>query len=167
MIDRDEIVKDSVLTVAKLMATSAITAPKARGIDNIVVRIIDKREELEKLAKAMDELAPKYGEFFKRDADNVRRSDAVVLIGCKIVDIGLQKPKEYPLDPNLICSLLNLGIAVGSAVKTASIHNIDNRIMYSVGVSAQYAGLIDADVVVGIPLSATGKSIYFDRRISR
>jgi uncharacterized ferredoxin-like protein len=57
-----------------------------------------------------------------------------------------------------------MGIAVGSAVKVASIHNIDNRIMYRVGVLARKMGLIDADIVIGIPLSVTGKSIYFDRR---
>jgi uncharacterized ferredoxin-like protein len=29
---------------------------------------------------------------------------------------------------------------------------------------ARELGLIDADYVMGIPLSATGKSIYFDRK---
>jgi uncharacterized ferredoxin-like protein len=56
-----------------------------------------------------------------------------------------------------------MGIALGSAVKTASLLNIDNRIMYRAGVAAREMGLIDADFVMGIPLSATGKSIYFDR----
>jgi Uncharacterized protein containing a ferredoxin domain len=56
-----------------------------------------------------------------------------------------------------------MGIAIGSAVKTASLLNVDNRVMYWVGVVARQMGLIDADVVMGIPLSATGKSIYFDR----
>jgi uncharacterized ferredoxin-like protein len=60
-------------------------------------------------------------------------------------------------------SLVNLGIAVGSAVKTASIHNVDNRIMYTIGVAAKRLGLLDADVILGIPLSATSKNIYFDR----
>jgi uncharacterized ferredoxin-like protein len=56
-----------------------------------------------------------------------------------------------------------MGIALGSAVKTASLLNVDNRIMYRAGAVAREMGLIDADVVMGIPLSATGKSIYFDR----
>jgi hypothetical protein len=50
-----------------------------------------------------------------------------------------------------------------SAVKTASIHNVDNRIMYTIGVAAKKLGLLDADVILGIPLSATSKNIYFDR----
>jgi uncharacterized ferredoxin-like protein len=35
--------------------------------------------------------------------------------------------------------------------------------MYRIGAVARELGLIDADYVMGIPLSATGKSIYFDR----
>ena len=164
MIERMEIIKDTIRLVAELMASSAITAPKAKGVNNVEVKILDSREELEALASKMEELAQVYGGFFKRDAGNVRNSHAVLLIGCKIVDFGLQKPKDYPLDPNLICSLLNLGIAIGSAVKIASDHNVDNRIMYSIGVAAQYLGLMNSDVVIGIPLSIHGKNIYFDRR---
>ena len=38
--------------------------------------------------------------------------------------------------PNCMLRLLDLGIALGSAVKTAQIHNVDNRIMYRAGVAA-------------------------------
>ncbi len=65
--------------------------------------------------------------------------------------------------PQCAYRLLDMGIALGSAVKTASILNADNRIMYRAGVVARQMGLIEADFVMGIPLSATGKSIYFDR----
>jgi uncharacterized ferredoxin-like protein len=41
--------------------------------------------------------------------------------------------------------------------------NADNRIMYTIGTAARELGIIDADFVMGIPLSATGKSIYYDR----
>ncbi len=164
MIDRDNIIRDSALIVAKLMAASAVTAPKAKGIDNIVVKILDKKEELEQLAKKMEELAPKYGGFFARDADNVRKSDAIVLIGCKVVDIGVKQPDEIPYDVNVVLAAINLGIAIGSAVKTASIHNVDNRIMYTIGIAAKNMGLIEADIAMGIPLSIKGKNIYFDRK---
>ena len=59
--------------------------------------------------------------------------------------------------------LLDMGIALGSAVKVASLLNVDNRIMYRVGVAARRSGLVDWDFVMGVPLSVTGKSIYFDR----
>ena len=64
-----------------------------------------------------------------------------------------------------ICSfrLLDMGIALGSAVKTASMLNVDNRIMYRVGAVVREMKLVDWEFVMGIPLSVTGKSIYFDR----
>ncbi len=65
--------------------------------------------------------------------------------------------------PQCAHRLLDMGIALGSAVKVASMLNVDNRIMYRAGVVAREMGLIDADIVMGIPLSATGKNIYFDR----
>jgi uncharacterized ferredoxin-like protein len=42
--------------------------------------------------------------------------------------------------------------------------NADNRIMYRAGVAARDMGLVDWDFVMGIPLSATGKNIFFDRK---
>ncbi|MCX8185254.1 MAG: DUF2148 domain-containing protein [Sulfolobales archaeon] len=163
MIEISEAVKDGVVQVAKLMALSALTAPKGRGVDNVLVKILDKKEELESLAAAMDELSRDYGDFFARDAYGVRRSEAVLLVGCRVVDFKLKQPRETAVDVNLAMSLINLGIAIGSAVKTASILNVDNRIMYTIGIAAKKLNLLDADIVLGIPLSATSKNIYFDR----
>lgn len=164
MLNGDDVIISSVIEVAKLMVVAAKTAPKARGRDNIVVRILDKREELEALAKKMEELAKVFNDDrWVRDADNVRRSVAVVLFGCKIVDMGVKKPHHWVLDASTVLSLVNLGIALGSAVKTASMFNVDNRIMFTAGVAAQELGLVDADYVLGVPLSAYAKNIYFDR----
>ena len=66
--------------------------------------------------------------------------------------------------PNCVLKVTDLGIAVGSAVKTASLLNLDNRVMYTAGVAALGLGwLPDCTVGYGVPVSATGKSIYFDR----
>jgi uncharacterized ferredoxin-like protein len=60
--------------------------------------------------------------------------------------------------------MTDLGVAVGSAAKTASLHNMDNRVMYSAGVAALRLGWLDGcRVGYGIPISATGKNIFFDR----
>jgi len=160
---REEVVKESAVQVARLMALSAITAPKARGVDNVVVGVLKDRAAMERLAEAMEKMAEQMGDFFKRDADNIRRSTAVVLIGCKIKNIDVKTPPGYSYDLNFVLNILNLGIAVGSAAKTASLHNVDNRVMFSAGFAAQMLKLIDADVVLAIPLSATSKNIYFDR----
>ena len=165
MVFNDVFLKDIASLVAKLMAASAKTAPKARGINNVRTIILTDREELEKLAKKMEELASKYGGFYARDAKNIRESDAIVIIGCKMVKYRIVQPEVWKISVDDVLSLLNLGIAIGSAVKTASIHNVDNRVMMSAGVAAQELGLIDADIAMAIPLSIKGKNIFFDRRL--
>jgi uncharacterized ferredoxin-like protein len=46
---------------------------------------------------------------------------------------------------------LNLGIALGSAAKTASLLNVDNRVMYRVGSAAMKLKLLpDAAIIMGI-----------------
>ncbi len=164
VLGEEELLKNGVLRVAELMAVAAKTAPKAKGIDNIEVRVLAEKEELEKLARKMEEMAEELGEFFKRDAQNIRDSHAVVLVGAKRVRMNLKTPPDYTLDIDTVMELINLGIALGSAAKTASIHNVDNRIMYSAGLAAQRMKLIDAEYVMAIPLSAQAKNIYFDRK---
>lgn len=163
--------------VAELMAISARTAPKSAGRDFVVVEIIEGAQ-VQALAEKMLEFGERTGKKnFDRDGANVRNSDVVVLIGLKDAEVlglncgacGFEKclePNTFEGEfrgPNCALRLLDMGIALGSAVKTASLLNVDNRIMYRVGVVAREMGLIDADFVMGIPLSATGKSIYFDR----
>jgi uncharacterized ferredoxin-like protein len=65
--------------------------------------------------------------------------------------------------PVCLYAAIDLGIALGSAAKVAAEHNIDNRVMRTVGVAARKLKWLDADVIVAIPLSASGKNIYFDR----
>ena len=87
-----------------------------------------------------------------RDAGNVRNSQLVALIGVK-----------YTGDPSNELKLVDLGIALGSASKIASDLNVDNRIMRSIGEAAENMKLLQADYVLGIPISIKGKSIFFDR----
>ncbi len=171
---------EAVKLVGDLMAISARTAPKAGGQDYVVIEVVSDEKDLKRLAAEME----KYGaevpkKNFDRDGRNVANSAAVVLIGLKdATTVGLNcgtcgnsRCKELPpakegsefKGPFCAWRFIDLGIAAGSAVKTASILNVDNRVMYRIGVLARKLGLIDADVVLGIPLSATGKSPYFDR----
>jgi uncharacterized ferredoxin-like protein len=60
--------------------------------------------------------------------------------------------------------MIDIGVALSSAAKTASILNVDNRVQQRVGAAARAIGLIQGEVVMGIPVSITGKSIYFDRQ---
>src|SRR5437660_7929618 len=64
-----------------------------------------------------------------------------------------------------VCNLrdIDLGIAVGSAAKTAAIHSVDCRCQTRVAVAARKLGLIQADHSVALSLSITHKAIGFDR----
>jgi uncharacterized ferredoxin-like protein len=163
--------------VAELMAIAARTAPKARGEDFLVIRNLEGEERI-RLGEGMVEHGQRHDDpGFVRDGRNVLDSEGVVLVGLKEAEVaGLDCAacgQETCLQINTLegefqgpqCAirLLDLGIALGSAVKTAGLLNVDNRIMYRAGVVARQLGQIDADVVMGIPLSVTGKSIYFDR----
>ena len=166
------------LLAAELMAISARTAPKSNGLDFVVTKIIDG-DDLKMLARAMLEFGERTGKpNFDRDAANVWDSEALLLVGIKDgpspdLDCGACGTEQCPElgtyegeFRGLQCAfrLLDMGIALGSAVKTASLLNIDNRVMYSAGVVAREMGLVDADFVMGVPLSVTGKNFYFSRK---
>ena len=171
--------KETVRFVGELMALSARTAPKAVGQDFIEVRLLSESERVA-LGNDMLQVAKERGiQGFERDGQNVLDSDAVVLVGLlphkgaglDCGACGLSSCEEFNgkssdgdfKGPNCFLRALDHGIALGSAVKAASDHNVDNRVMYRIGVSALRLGMSKANVVHGIPLSATGKNIFFDR----
>ncbi|MEM2995287.1 MAG: DUF2148 domain-containing protein [Candidatus Bathyarchaeia archaeon] len=175
--------KEALLQVAELMLVAARTAPKSGGVDDILTAIV-YGEEKDAIANKMEEIGEtRKNEGFKRDAKNVKDSEAVVLIGvrgdksfglncgaCGYKNCGefQEKAKKLGQDfygPTCIFKALDLGIALGSAVKMAGLLNVDNRIMYRIGTAALMLGMLpEATVIMGIPLSAKGKNIYFDRR---
>lgn len=170
---------DALKTVADLMEVAAITAPKGTGKNFVVTKTV-VGDDVIKLADDMEAYGREAGKKnFDRDGANVRVSGAVVLIGLKdaeppgidcaacgfpvCLDPNTGEKNGEFLGPQCAIRLLDMGIAIGSAVKTAQIMNVDNRIMYRIGVSARRLEMIDADFVMGIPLSVTGKSIFYDR----
>jgi uncharacterized ferredoxin-like protein len=176
---------EAIRIVAGLMVLSARTAPKARGVDEIVTRIITGNE-LKQLAGVMELSGIQNNlHFFIRDSKCVAQSDVCVLIGIRgkvtvgvnCTGCGFVSCKDFqeayqhrdsvttPFSgPNCIVRITDLGIAIGSAVKTAQVHNVDNRIMYSAGVAARSLGWLDGCTsVYGIPLKGSGKNIFFDR----
>lgn len=184
---KDEIAEtEGVLTVARAMAVAARTAPKARGVDAIETLIV-YGEELDALAGAMEKHGPNkpLSDAFKRDAHNVRKSHAVLLMGLrdlrpkkvdKPLDCGgcghvncagfLKAEKKEGDDfPGPVCMFqaMDLGIALSSACAVAARFHVDNRMMYTIGGPARKLGWMESQIIIGIPLSCTGKNIYFDR----
>jgi len=167
--------KKVIMNVANLMCVAARTAPKARGMDNIVVIILTDKEK-EELAGKMVEVANSgyRTNTFMRDSECVKKAAAIVIIGTKIQVIGLdcgfcgfdncKKCEEM----KGVCAYNSgdMGIAIGSAVSIAADNRIDNRIMYTAGYAAIKNKILGDDVKIafGIPLSTTGKNIFFERK---
>ncbi|MEW6621088.1 MAG: DUF2148 domain-containing protein [bacterium] len=162
---------------ATLMCTAARTAPKAKGVDNIVSCLVDKQEK-QNVVETMRQIAKDFNnDTFARDADSVEKAHILVLIGTKISPVNLKlcglcgfKNCVECVEKNGICIFNpgDLGIAVGSAVAIAADNRIDNRIMYTAGFAAVKLNLLGKEVKIayGIPLSATAKNIFFDRKQS-
>ena len=165
-----------VLEVAEKMCTAARTAPKTRGIDHILTCIITD-EEKDSLAAEMERIGKENNlEFFARDAKCVRDSIAVVLIGSRLSVRGLNdvcgycnfKNCQEVLSNGALCAYdpMDLGIAIGSAAATAADNRVDNRVMFSAGRASMNLKVLGgtARQVIGIVLTARGKSPFFDRK---
>ncbi|HML31734.1 ferredoxin domain-containing protein [Sporomusa sphaeroides] len=160
--------------VAELMCAAARTAPKGRGIDNLVVMVVKGRTK-DQLVEEMKKIAHVSGaQFFERDAACLEKTQLAILMGQKVKPMGVHpcgycgyaNCKENTEKAGLCAiSVGDLGIALGSAVSVAALHHIDNRIMFSIGRAALNLDIFGEDVQIayGIPLSVSGKSPFFDR----
>ncbi|MCP4176300.1 MAG: hypothetical protein GY756_00870 [bacterium] len=188
--------KEGLEIIAKLMAVSARTAPKTAGIDHIHTKILDADEQ-NRIADMMCKIGEniynkstnkKRGEASKKDwksdARTITESGILMLIGVegrKILGLNcggcgfstcaemLKHPQISSVEKSLpgpycIFKVMDFSIASASAVKSAMEHNADNRMMHKVGAAALKLGIMKScNLIIGIPLSATGKNIYFDR----
>ncbi len=123
-----------------------------------------------------------------RDADVTEKLDLVLFIGLAhwyppVYDCGacgyatcaqflkalaVHREKDERDDwefPGPICQIrcIDLGIAVGSAAKIASLNNVDARCQTRLAAAARHLGVIAADLAVALSMSVTHKNIFFDR----
>jgi uncharacterized ferredoxin-like protein len=165
---------EGVVNIGKIMSVAARTAPKSKGIDNIATAIITG-EDIDKIRTQMKN----YGEkkdipFFVRDFNCTDSIYAILLVGVRKNPLGLPDcgycgfpncKKCTEAGANCFFNIVDLGIAVSSAVNTASALKVDTRIMYSIGRAARDLKILpeEYNIVLGIPLSATSKNPFFDR----
>ncbi len=122
------------------------------------------------------------------DADTTEKLDLVLFIGLKkwyppVYDCGacgygtcaefLGAAQDYRKAAGSedwefagpVCQLraVDLGIAVGSAAKVASLHNVDTRCQTRLAAAARHNQIIEADFAVALSMSVTHKNIFFDR----
>ncbi|MDL2235364.1 DUF2148 domain-containing protein [Christensenellaceae bacterium OttesenSCG-928-L17] len=169
--------EQAVLATAANMCAAARTAPKGKGFDNIYTLVLTGAEK-DALAAKMHEVADReFGDkpiFFRRDAENLKAAQAVVLIGTKRVYAGLPFCSFCGFENCAACKeagawcafpMLDLGIALGSAAAVATDSRVDNRIMFSAGKVAAEMGYMEGDMRFhAIPLSVSAKNVFFDRK---
>ena len=168
--------EQAVLNLAYGICAAMRTAPKTRGVDHLETAILineDKKklsDEMRRIGKSLGEA----GNTFVRDAGNVDKSEAVVLVGAKYETRGLNErcglcgfkgcAECSGAGATCIFTPLDLGIALGSAVALVSDNRVDSRIMFTIGKAAASLGLLgEYKMIMGIPLSVSGKSPFFDR----
>jgi uncharacterized ferredoxin-like protein len=170
----NELESAAIKDVAEFMALAARTAPKTRGIDNIEVFAIDDDATKKKVVEKMREISKKENRpGFERDAKCIEASPVILVIGVRTNPAGLNCGFcGYPTCAEMAkhkgtCSYnpIDLGIAACSAAARANEMRADNRIMYSMARACIDLKLFSQTVVqaLAIPLSATGKSPFFDR----
>ena len=165
---------DAAARITSLMAAAARTAPKTRGIDNVRVAAVDDPASRERLCAAMHDIARREGRpGLARDARCIAAGPAVLLLGVVSNPAGLDcgycghRNCDGLRAVHGVCAYnsIDLGIAACSAAATAAQLRADCRVMYSIGYAALELKLLGDDVhqALGIPLSITGKSPFFDR----
>ena len=120
-----------------------------------------------------------------RDAGFAERLDGVLFIGLKdwyppIYDCGacgfatcaefVEATQQRRAESEAFefvgpqCNLrdIDLGIAIGSAAKAASIYNVDTRCQTRIAVAARKLGLIKAEIAVALSMTVTHKNPAFD-----
>lgn len=170
--DERDIRKAQALDIAQKMLVAARTAPKGKGVDVVECAVVDG-DDLEALACTMEAVGEERGfAFFLRDANCVRKSLCVALVGTREKAQGLncghcgfatcgERTPGVPCEVNSV----DVGIALGAAVSRAQAFGVDTRIMFSTGLAAQQLGLLGEGVgqVYAIPVSISSKSPFFDR----
>lgn len=195
-LDYEAIRADTVRQVAKLMAASAITAPKSGGqlfiagkpnfVETVIVDDAETKDQLAEWIRARGK--ERRQAIWFRDADVAEAVDAILFVGlsdwyppnydcgaCGYATCAEFLHETAPLRAESTelefigptCNLrdIDLGIAIGSAAKTAALHSIDCRCQTRVAVAARKLGIIQANISVALSLSMTPKAVGFDRKI--
>ena len=166
--------KQTIDILSDMLCIAAITAPKAKGINNIVAKKIDDSEKTQIIERMKKIAAEKGHKGFLRDVKGIEKSDAVILIGTKFGRMGLlvcglcgaKDCKEAELKQTIcVYNPADLGIAIGALVSKAADFRLDNRIMHSAGYAAKELEMLGkgVEIIFAVPLSVTGKNIFFDR----
>ncbi|MBN2683165.1 MAG: ferredoxin [Bacteroidales bacterium] len=170
-----EIKNNAIIEIGKHLMLTAQTAPKGRGVDLLEILLITG-DDIIKLSDEMKLISiEKSVEFFRRDAENILKAAAIMIISSPVKSLGLKycgmcgfencaAKEKFPETP-CVFNTIDLGIAISSVVAKAGALGIDNRIMYTIGMAAKKMKICkpEQSIILGIPLSAEAKNPFFDR----
>jgi len=171
MIEERQSRAERVIEAGRRMMTAARTAPKAKGVDILECCLLTG-EDIKRLSDAMMELHEEIGRpVYKRDSVNILSADCVLVIATRSQVMGLNcghcgfpSCAEKPGNVQCAFNMIDVGIAIGSAVATAADERVDTRVMFSAGMGAERLGLLPGcSRYIAIPVSASSKSPFFDR----
>ena len=174
-IDSKTAEENAVLNAAYAVCAAARTAPKACGVDFTKTAVLTG-EDKDRVAAEMRRPSANGDKILVRDAGNVDKSFAIVLVGITDDKRGLGEICQLchfkdcasceAANGCCVFSALDLGIALGSAVSLVTDLRIDTRIMFTIGKAAAALKLLGDDIrlIMGIPMSVSGKSPFFDRK---
>lgn len=168
---RDETVRQQVQGLMNRM----LTAPKARGMDDVSILYVDGEEKATLTAFMRRHGEERGRPGLVRDAINVDKATAVVVLGARPLFMSLDCgmcgaptcDDAQARELNCIYPIADLGIAIGSGVSGAAEQGLDNRVMYSIGLAALKTGLFREPGIrcaLGIPFSVSVRNIFFDRK---
>lgn len=174
-----ELEGQAILQTAARMCAAARTAPKTHGKDILHTLTLTGAEK-DALADKMEEIGRNGNSdamltWYGRDSANLRAAQAVVLIGAQRKARNLPGCGYCGFEDCAACvragggcswMYVDLGVAASSAACIAAADMVDCRIMYSVGKAAAEMTYVPNCVWLGIPISISGKNIFFDRGIS-
>ncbi|MDD3108051.1 MAG: DUF2148 domain-containing protein [Alistipes sp.] len=166
--------EEVVIALAQQIMIAGRTAPKAKGVDLLEIVVLTG-DQIGALAQAGREIGKERElPFFLRDADNILSAQAVILAGTRIQTLGLncgycgcESCAAKLENPQMPCALnlTDLGIALGSMTAQAADLRLDCRVMFSMGAAARRIGVLpECPVIYALPLSASAKSPFFDRK---
>lgn len=164
--------KNLVMEAARRMMTAARTAPKGKGVDIIEIAVVTD-DDIICLSEEMLRISEETGmKFLIRDSENLQSAEAVLLLGTlqkvqglNCAHCGYQRCDDKPEAVPCAINSVDLGIAIGSACATAADMRVDTRVMFSAGLAAQRLEMLgEAKCVMAIPISASSKNPFFDRK---
>jgi len=177
------------LSAARILLTSAVTAPRLGGVGEVVINLVEDPSELENLALTMEDLSKenRAWKFFMRDAAMLRSADVVLIMSsmrclhdpadincgyCGLVTCeNFRVQEKLPTEPGVgftgpLCSLriCNIAYALGGAASLAEQIGIDYTLMFSAGLAARRIGLTPrrSGFSLAFVLSVSEKSPFRD-----